>query len=82
MIFHDVKQPLKKNVGFNAFYTTLPQPKNNQNISVLSSIKYSICIRGYSQAYFPQNYAKNPHFCIICYNNAITYFKRSSVKCI
>lgn len=82
MTTHDVKTNIKKHFGFNTFHTTPINPKNTQNIALLSSIKPSICMRGYSQAYFPTNYAKNPYFTTICYNIAITYFKRSLVKCI
>ena len=82
MIISDVKSTIKNPNGFNSFYTTLIIHKNTQNIGVLSSIKPFMCICGYSQAYITSNYAKIPYFYLNCYNNAITYFKRSSVKCI
>jgi len=82
MITHDVKPTLKTHFGFNAFYTTPIKPKNTQNISVLSSVKPFMCIPAHSLAYLPQNYAKNPYFVLICYNNAITHFKGVLIKCI
>lgn len=82
MMFHDVKTAIKKHDGFNAFYTTPLKTKNTKNISVLSSVKPFICIPEHSQANKPTNYGFIPYISIFCYNNAITYFKRSSVKCI
>lgn len=82
MTTHDVKPTLKNHFGFNAFHTTLINPKNTQNISVLSSIKPSICIPVSLQANKPTNYGFIPSISTICYNNAITYFKRSFLKCI
>lgn len=78
MITHDVKPTLKKHFGFNAFQTTPLTPENTPFIVA----KSSICMLGHSQANQPTNYGFIPSISIICYNNAITYFKRSFLKCI
>jgi len=83
-MFHDVKNGIKKNVGFSAFHTT------PQNVDFPKSLTFNRRYRRkkplYEYAGFyrhpnPQTTAFFPIF-LICYNNAITYFKRSFLKCI
>lgn len=82
MIVGDGKIHIKNPIGFTPFNTTFINSKSNENISVLSSVKPSICILGSLQDYYVTNYAKIPIYSTICYKNAITDLKKDFVKCI